>query len=261
MTNHPTAVAGAHWDHQLAHAFGVLIGRPLAEFDPEAVYVARVGGNYPDESGLWAEHAWVRPAALRGEEPFVSALHLFDEAEGTPVFDPSASVFEFRPADGTAELPEGFAAAVKAACFSGRLLRGADLAPLLERYGVDLTAPGFAGTWQVFAAVLVSDGTLLDALRAAFATGRTPEELTPFTAEPDEEWMRELAAIPDPALRAHLGYFCTDGDEGLMPVLDDTTAHGLEHAGCEAVVGWEDGHGQVEVTVIRLGDLVTGARR
>ncbi|MFE7528448.1 hypothetical protein ACFU7Y_22400 [Kitasatospora sp. NPDC057542] len=261
MTYHPAAVADADWDRQLAHAFGVLIGRPLTEYDSEAVYAACVTGNYMEEIDFRTEHAWVRPAALRGEEPFVSTLYLFDEAEGTPVFDPSTSVFEFRPAGGTAEFPEGFVAAVEVACFSGHLLRGVDLAPLLERYGVDLTSPGFAGTWEVHTAVLVSDGTLLDALRAAFGTGRTPEELTPFTAEPEEEWAQELAAIPNPELRTHLGYFCTDGDTGLMPVLEDTTVHGLDDEGCEAVAGWEDGHGQAEITVIRLSDLVAGPRR
>ncbi len=41
-----------------------------------------------------------------------------------------------------------------------------------------------------------------------------------------------------------------------MPVLEDTTVHG-----CEAVAGREDGHGQVEITVVRLSDLVAGPRR
>ncbi|MFF4922699.1 hypothetical protein ACFY4B_19140 [Kitasatospora sp. NPDC001261] len=261
MTYHPTAPADADWDRQLADAFAALLGRPLAEYDPDAVYAACVTGNLLYETGFRREHAWVRPAALRGEEPFVSRLHLFDEAEGTPVFDPSRSVFEFRPSDAGAHLPEGFAAAVEAACFSPGLLRGADLAPLLERYGVDLTDPALAGTWEVYAPLLVSDGTLLDALCTAFATGRTPGELMPFTAEPEEEWEEELSVIGNPELRTHLGYFCTDGETGLMPVSADTTAFGLDDEGCEPVAGWEDGHGQVEITVIRLSDHVAGPRR
>ncbi|MFD4657857.1 hypothetical protein ACFWP2_19765 [Kitasatospora sp. NPDC058444] len=115
----------------------------------------------------------------------------------------------------------------------------------MERYGVDL----------------VSDGTLLDALRTALDTGRAPEDLMPFTAEPEEDWTEELAAIEHPELRAHLGHFCTEGDLGLMPASEDSTVHGLRHEGCETVAGWEDGHGQIEITVIRLSDHVAGPPR
>ncbi|MEU3567600.1 hypothetical protein AB0E96_04085 [Kitasatospora sp. NPDC036755] len=267
MTTDPTASVNSptpqsDWDRELADAFAVLLGRPLEEYDPKAVYAARVGGNLFDESGFGRDAAWVHPAALRGERPVAADLYLYDEAERTPDFDASRSVFEFRPADAPeADLPEGFAAAVEAACFRGALLRGADLGALAERYGVDLASPSLAGAWTVHFALLVCDGTLLDALCAALGTGRTPEDLVPFSAEPEEDWEQELAAIPHPGLRAHLGFFCTDGDEGLMPLLEDATAGGLEDEGCEAVAGWEDGHGQLDVTVVRLGDLVAGPRR
>ncbi|MFG2915895.1 hypothetical protein ACGF0D_23795 [Kitasatospora sp. NPDC048298] len=267
MTTDPTASVNspapeADWDRRLAEAFAVLLGRPLEEYDPKAVYAARVSGNLMDESGFERDAAWVHPAALRGEHPVAADLYLFDEAERTPGFDASRSLFEFRPSDAPrADLPEGFAAAVEAACFTRALVRGADLGALAERYGVDLASPALAGAWSVHFARLVCDGTLLDALRAALGTGRTPEELTPFSAEPEEDWEEALAAIPHPGLRAHLGFFCTDGDEGLMPLAQDATAYGLEDEGCEAVAGWEDGHGQLDITVVRLSDLVAGPRR
>ncbi|AUG81391.1 hypothetical protein CFP65_6751 [Kitasatospora sp. MMS16-BH015] len=65
----------------------------------------------------------------------MSEVYLFDEAESTPV----------RADDGVADFPEGLVAAVEAVCFQGRLVWGADLAPLLERYGVALISPELAG--------------------------------------------------------------------------------------------------------------------
>lgn len=121
--------------------------------------------------------------------------------------------------------------------------------------------PALDGTWTVFFPRLVSDSTLLDALRAALATGHGPDDLLSFTTEPDEDWEEELAAINHSGLRAHLGPFCTDGEEGLMPLFDDeATAGGLEDEGCEAVAAWEDGHGQLAIRVVRLSDHVADPR-
>lgn len=46
-----------------------------------------------------------------------------------------------------------------------------------------------------------------------------------------------------------------------MPVFDDDRAGGLKAEGCEQVIGWEDGHGQVDIRVVRLSDRVAGVRR
>ncbi|MEU9338123.1 hypothetical protein AB0D49_34070 [Streptomyces sp. NPDC048290] len=247
------------WDRQLADAFEVLLGRPLAEFDPEAVYAVRIGGNLIRETGFAGDAAWVRPAALRGAVPVVWDVPLVSDA-GLPAFDASRSVFEVGMPEGRpCPLPADFLAAVRDVCFAPGLLRGVDLAPLAERFGVDLADPALAGSWAVFVPLLVSDGTLLDALRTTLATGRAPEDLLPFTTEPDEEWEEALEAVAHPGLRAHLGHFCTDGEEGLMPLHEDIAwAGGLEEYGCAAVTGWEDGFGQVDFTVVRLSGRVAG---
>lgn len=247
------------WDARLADAFAVLLGRSLEEYDPGAVYAASVDGNLMDETAFLRDAAWVRPTALSGVEPVVWECVLSDgESERPWVYDASASVFEFWPERRTA-LPQDFTAALDTVCFARGLLRGADLATLVERYGVDLTNPALADTWSVAFPRLASDGTLLDALRAALATGNGPGDLLALTAEVDEEWEKDLAAIEPPALRAHLGYFCSDGDEGLMPLSEtELTAGVLDDEGCVAVAAWEDGHGQLDIRIVRLSAHVAG---
>ncbi|GJF31512.1 hypothetical protein KNE206_42120 [Kitasatospora sp. NE20-6] len=257
----PRTSGEGDWNRQLADAFAVLLGRPLREYDPDAVYAACVGGNLLYETGFRRDALWVSPAALSGAEPVVWDCCLFDESDRTPVFDASGSLFEFLPPEGAgAALPRDFAAALDAVGSGRRLVLGADLAPLVARYGVDLAAPALAGTWSVYFPRLASDGTLLDALRAALDTGHGPEDLVPFTTQPDEEWEEALAAIGHTGLRTHIGYFCTDGDEGLMPLSGDAMAGGPKGAGCEPVAGWEDGYGQFDLTVVRLGDRAGGGR-
>ncbi|MFG2696433.1 hypothetical protein [Kitasatospora sp. NPDC048407] len=256
MTSHHTPVAD-DWDRQLADAFGMMLGRPLNEYDPDAVYVAGVSGNLIHEVEFDRDAAWVRPQALSGAEPVHWDCSLFDDSLRTPVFDAAGSIFAI-PADrDSPALPEPFASAVAAACFGDGLIRGADLAPLVAQHGVNLAK--FSGSWVVFFARLRSDGTLLDAFRAALDTGHTPGDLVPFEAEPEESWEEGLATIEHPGLRAHLAYFLTDGEEGLMPILEDASARGLDKYGCEPVVGWEDGFGQLDLTIVRLSPLAAGA--
>ncbi|MEV7288283.1 hypothetical protein AB0O01_27620 [Streptomyces sp. NPDC093252] len=281
----PSTAAPDAWDRQLADAFAALLGRPLGEYDPDAVYAARIGGNLIDEAGFLRDPEWVRPAALRGALPVVWDCPVFDESDRSPVFDAGGSVFGVgamgvgamgeRAGGGVPEggvvgvpeasgaepsaLPEGFAGDVADVCFSPGLVRGADLAPLLERHGVDLADPALAGTWRVLFPRLVSDGTLLGALCAALDTGRTPGDLVPFTTGPGAEWAGALASVAHPGLRAHLGHFCTDGEEGLMPVHGSARAGlGEGEEGCVGVAGWEDMFGQIELAVVRLSDRVAG---
>ncbi|MFD8598941.1 hypothetical protein ACFV1L_28460 [Kitasatospora sp. NPDC059646] len=250
------SIAAADWDRRLADAFGMMLGRPLHEFDPGAVYAAGVSGNLIREVEFDRDAAWVRPQALSGAEPVVWDCSLFDDSPRTPVFDAAGSVFAVPAEQDAPALPEPFASAVAAACFAEGLIRGADLAPLVVEHGVDLAA--HPGSWAVSFARLRSDDTLLDALRAALDTGRTPEDLVPFEAAPEEHWEDGLAAVEPPELRDHLGYFLTDGEEGLRPMLDDAPAWGLDAYGCEPVIGWEDGFGQVDLAVIRLSGPVAG---
>ncbi|MEU3492960.1 hypothetical protein ABZ747_05600 [Kitasatospora cineracea] len=257
--------ADSDWDRQLADGFAVLLGRPLEAFDAGAVYAAEVDGNLLAETGFRQEPAWVRPAALRGEES-VPGLWVYDAGRELPRFDAARSLFDFPAgAPGRDALPPAFLAAVGAACFRPSLIRGADLAPLVEEHGVDLADPACRGAWSVYFARLVSDGTLFGALVAALQTGRGPAELLEFEFEPEEEveesWREGLAGVAHPELRHHLGFFCTEGESGLMPVDCGSTGHRLDGDGCAGVMGWEDGYGQLEVNVVRLSEQVAGPHR
>lgn len=269
MTAEPSATPEVHeaflsdWDRQLAHALGILVGRPLDEYDPYAVYAASLHGNALNESGFLREPDWVRPESLSGARAVPCPFGLSGNADRQPLFDASTSIFEFDRCDSPeSPLPKDFVAALKAVCFAGNLVRGTDIAPLLDRFGVDLTTLALRDSWEIYFPCLVSDGTLLDALRVALDTGRTPEDLVPLTltspGELDEEWEEDLATIEHPALRRHLTYFCTDGEEGLMPLCGEETWTVLQEEGCELVSGWEDGHGQIAVTVMKLSPLIAG---
>ncbi|MEU3601573.1 hypothetical protein ABZ714_23060 [Streptomyces sp. NPDC006798] len=49
MTHEPSTATDS-WDQQLSDAFAVLLGRPLSEYDPGAVYAASADGNLLDEN-------------------------------------------------------------------------------------------------------------------------------------------------------------------------------------------------------------------
>ncbi|WP_148085997.1 hypothetical protein [Actinocorallia herbida] len=249
---------GGRWEAELAGVFAGFLGRPLAEFDGDAVHAAFFGGNFVSEVGYLRDDAWVKPAALRGAEPVVWDYEIFDEGGPLLEFDASRSVYEFVGKG----LPEVFAADLAAACFEPGLARGADVAPLLDGHGIDLRAPGLRDSWYVCHPRLVSDGTLFDAMRVALRLGRGPDGmlLPPLEdTEPDEEWAGLLAGIDDPALAAHVSHFCADGDLGLMCLGADAVIGSLlTDRGSTVLAHWEEGQDQIELTVVRLGPLLGG---
>ncbi|RFU41027.1 hypothetical protein DZF91_14020 [Actinomadura logoneensis] len=243
------------WRDQLTHAFEVLLGRPLGDFDQDADYAAYFGGNLIDELDFMRDAAWTSPAALRGDEPVVWESPVFDLDEPVPTFDASRSVFEF----GKDGLPPEFEADLASAAFAGRLVLGADLADLLDAH--DLAGADLEGTWTVCRPRLVSDGTLYDAMRAATSLGAGPESLLPFEAEPAAEWQEALAGLEPPGLAAHLGFFCTDGDEGLAYLgADPRVQDRFTPEGGTVIAHWEEGQDQVELTVVRLPGRASGPR-
>ncbi|MFI7051282.1 hypothetical protein ACIBLB_04410 [Streptosporangium canum] len=254
MKSASTNISGP-WLEQLTGAFEILLGRPLASFDADAVYATFFGGNLIDELGFARDAAWVHPAALRGAEPVVWDCPIFDLDEPLLEFDASRSVFEFDKAG----LPPEFEADLAAACFAGRLVLGGDLAPLLARY--DLAASDLRDTWTVCHPRLVSDGTLFDAMRVATALGTGPESLLPLEAEAAEEWQEALADLTPPELSAHLGFFCTEGEEGLMYLRTERSGGDLlADEGCTLIANWEEGQGQVEFAVVQVGELLAKPR-
>ncbi|GAA3090626.1 hypothetical protein [Streptosporangium carneum] len=248
------------WETLLSGAFEALLGRPLASYDPDAVYAAYYHGNFFREARLDREPTWLNPVVLAGGEPIeVGDLYLYDMGEPPLRFDASRSIFHVS-SDG---LPDAFAADLEAACFAPDVVRGADLAPVLWRHGLDLTDSALARNWEVCYARIASTGTLLDAMRVATGIGRTPGSLIAFEGEAEEEWEQALAAVPHPGLRAHLRLGCCDpaDAEGLTYLGSEVFLGSLlGDLGCSVVAGWEDGHGQVDVTVIQLDDVVVGPR-
>ncbi|WP_131735606.1 hypothetical protein [Actinomadura roseirufa] len=254
--NSASANASGSWPEQLTGAFEILLDRPLASFDADAVYATFFGGELINELGFTRDAAWLAPAALSGAEPVVWACPIFDLEEPLPEFDASRSVFEFDKAG----LPPEFETDLAAASFTGRLVLGADLAPLLARH--DLTATDLGATWTVCYPRLPSDGTLFDAMRVATALGTGPETLLPFEVDAAEEWREKLAAVTSPELFAHLSFFCTEGEEGLMYLGTERTGGDLLAAeGCTLIANWEEGQSQVEFAVVQLGELMTGPHR
>ncbi|MER7209409.1 hypothetical protein [Streptosporangium sp. NPDC000239] len=241
------------WSEQLTGAFEILLGRPLAGFDADAVYATFFGGDLVNELGFTRDSIWMSPAVLRGAEPVVWDCPVFDLEEPLLEFDASRSVFEFDKAG----LPPEFETDLAAACFSGRLVLGGDLAPVLARHG--LSASDLRGTWTVCYPRLVSDGTLFDAMRVATALGTGPESLLPLEAEAAEEWREALADRTSPELFAHLSFFCTEGEEGLMYLRTERSGGDLlADEGCTLIANWEEGQGQVEFAVVQVGELLGG---
>ncbi|MFJ9429496.1 hypothetical protein ACIRQY_07500 [Streptomyces sp. NPDC101490] len=249
------------WDRLLAEGFAALVGRPLEEYDTGAVYAAGIGGNLMYETDFRQDLGWVRPEALSGAEPVLWDCPLFDEGDKVPAFDASRSLFEFPWLSVTEPLlPPGLATDLAAVEIGHGMVRGADLAPLLAAHAVDLADPDHAGAWTVYHAVLVSDGSLLGALKAALFTGDRPEDLIDFGVEPDEEGAEALAAVAHDGLRTHLGHFRSDGDTGMVMVLEEGLVPGvMDDLGCSPVAGWEDGHGQIDIAVLRLSERVAGS--
>ncbi|MEU3601372.1 hypothetical protein ABZ714_22025 [Streptomyces sp. NPDC006798] len=254
------------WTALLTQAFGILLDRPLTEYDTDAEYGVYLGGNFIHEIDFDHDPAWVTPAALSGAEPVVWDYSPYDRGEEPVIrFDASRSIYEIT---GDA-LPPAFTADLAAACFTEGMIRGADLAPLLARHGIDLNGPDFPGEWAVYVHRMISDGTLFDAMRVATGLGHGPESLLEYDGEADEEWREKLEAVPHAGLRAHLAYFCDDGTNGLMfyptpihtatdPDEDADDEHCWPFDDCREVARWDEGQNQFEFFVVRLSDTVAG---
>ncbi|MEV0676347.1 hypothetical protein AB0I60_07455 [Actinosynnema sp. NPDC050436] len=255
MTTAP--VLPGDWRRQLTEAFEILLRRPLSDYPADAVYATFLEGNLIYELEFGRDPAWVRPVALSGAEPVVWDIALTDDA--APRLDAAGSIFEL-DLRGSAADP-AFVADVAEASFARHLVRGADLAVLLDRHGVDLADDAWAGRWSVVHARLASDGTLFDGMRVALSLGDRPEGLLQPEWDADEDWQEALERVGDPALRAHLAYFCTDGQEGLIFCGADREGGDLlGEQGCSVVAHWTEGQSQVELSVVRLGELVAGPR-
>jgi hypothetical protein len=255
------------WIRKLTQGFGALLGRPLSEFDPDAVYAAFFGGNWINEIGFRRDKAWVAPDALAGRR-VVEDEHLviYDMGEAPLVFDASESFFEMNPA----KLPEALAADVATVTISEPdshypLVRGRELGELLARNNVDLTDPQLADGWRVCHARIASDGSLLGALCAATGIGLAERHLATDDegGKPAEDRQQALAAVDDDALRSHLKIGCREwwDSPGLCFFgIERQDKPPMYEQGCTLIGFWEECQNQVEIAVAQLNDAVAGRR-
>ena len=278
MTNDAAGGAGT-WERQLADAFEILLGRPLSGYAAEAVYAVYFGGNWFGEGEFDRDAAWVGPEALAGREAVAfDDLELYYQGEVPLRFDASESWFEITNADGRpadaakdlAGLPEGAAEDLIAAFLPDSpftLVRGRDLGAVVDRHRIDLAAVN----WQVAYPKIVSDGSLIDAMRVATGIGHGPENLVALTgkdadrAEPEESWATALAEVTPVELRDHLLLGCQERGTGVgLAFLGASSSSGadplLPDDDCELLACWDEDENQREVNVVRLSDAVAGRR-
>ncbi|MFI1031502.1 hypothetical protein [Streptomyces sp. NPDC020951] len=243
------------WERSLTQAFGVLLGRPLSDFDPGAEYAVYYSGNWLYESGSTTDPAWLEPTALAGRETRTDENLLLLDEVGYPAlrFDASRSLFEIDIY--AAEFPAAFKEELAAVDLagSGRLpeVRGIDLARLTARHGVDLTSSGPPeNAWCLTRARIVSDGTLLDALRAATGMGQGPDGLVP-SGTADAETEAAIAAVEHPGIRAHLRAFCDPGSDDIALCLHSMRKSWEENG--PLVAEWQGAVDQYEITVQQVG--------
>ncbi|MFD8478239.1 hypothetical protein [Kitasatospora sp. NPDC059673] len=269
------------WDATLAEAFATLLGEGAAA-GPAARYGAYYASETLDE--FLFPNSWATPDALSAARP----SHLPDPDGPHPFspwnwqFDLGASLFRFDPDllaaagawgedghKGPRPFDEDFVADLRAVAAvdetDGAVLRGAELAPLLRRHGIDLTgeASGKLNHWLTVVLRVATGGTLHEAMRAATFTERGPAHLmTRREARTDrpaaEPWETRLGAVAHPGLRDHLRLLCrSEADARSEGGFCSGSGHWpwsevLDAAGCSLVMGWGFGESQAGVAVVRL---------
>ncbi|WP_433512134.1 hypothetical protein ACQP2T_51595 [Nonomuraea sp. CA-143628] len=259
------------WDEELSAAFGLLLGRSLADYDPAATYAVYYGGDVLNEMAPPAD--WLSPVALADPtpRPLPDPVYLDeDHQEYAWHFDLSNSFVHFDEEVLDGPFSGAFADDVRAAAILNGvdlLIRGADLSPLLIRHGIDLTAEDL-GDFHYSITVtlrLATDGTLLDALRAATFTHRGPAHLIPmggddgYVEEAEPQWEKALRPIQNQALRDHLRFHCVgDADAVSAGAQYLATAEwppgsgAVEDLGATLIAGWSFGEYQHGAAVVRF---------
>jgi hypothetical protein len=243
----------------LEHAFGLLLGRPLHEFDPTARYaVYHWDDAYCDEFFAEDEEvdldAFARPET--GESSTVAdsgkptlyldrwridlgrTIFLVEDFEDLPVYD-----------------------TLRAAAFDEKreAILGADFRRVLLAEEVDMDE--LVDQYATMLLRVQTDGTLVDAMRAATWTMSAPAGLVPRDprAEVDPAWQPVLEQIDDPALRSHLEFLCltphwarSDGAYFLGAACPTDLEFLTTLPGHRALAGWEFGEGQAASVVLQF---------
>jgi hypothetical protein len=286
-------VSSAGWEAALDHAFDVLLDGRGEENSGAADAIARYGVFYEDDAmdEYLFPNTWLTAEALTDGEPRILFADLADEYP-FPLwewgFDLRETLFRFSAhiLDGAGAKPGGeggrqgllpfddaFVADVRAVSVGGGgevAVRGADLAPLLDRHGIDLTSKetGNLNCWLTMLRRVATDGTLGGAVRAATFTWRGPEHLVrpgtewyPSGLRTDKGWEQALDTVGHPALRDHMRLLCLDAQDARAYGASycgaerwPTTTGILTESGCSLVAGWEFGEAQAGTVVVRLPD-------
>jgi hypothetical protein len=245
----------ARWEEQIEDAFGILLGRPLREFDPKATYALYHEWDMFTEMFFETfEHSTLGsiipplPGADEGEYPLNPGRWSLDL--GRSIFWLDENIPDGRPA------LRGWEAAKSALCAVSRdpsslAVTGADLAPIVAEHS-DL----LESVWLTVNVRVHTDGTLFDAMRAATWTMGGPADLlTPdlsARAVVEPEWEGKLEPVSDPALRDHLRALCLDAHwargegayySGIGACPSDLKWHASQ-PGHAFVTGWMFGEGQ-----------------
>ncbi len=272
MTSVPDASVDSEvWKRELADAFEVLLGRPLDAHSTTAEYVFY---TWNDEISFLMLEDFVSGrvdvgAIARGEHVGGDGYGGVSQFEWDAwPFDHGRSVWLLEEET----LGEGgFGARIGAALRdvsaeygSARAVPGADFARVLaahhDQVG-EIDCDELTGLVQWLQRV-GTDGTLLDAMRAATWTMGGPDDLVAFDSEVevDPELEEALRRVPGSRLRDHLRMLClteywarSDGGYYLGP---RECPHDLrwvaDQPGHEVVAGWEFGEGQASSAVFGI---------
>ncbi|WP_422752145.1 hypothetical protein [Micromonospora sp. WMMD708] len=264
----------SHWDDLLGHAFGLLLGRPLAEFDTAGTYAVF---HYDDETageaiedldpGELVTDANGRSGDLGGDG--------LDPDRWVPDLAGSAFI-------ATQVRPAALHPLITATTDDDRaVVWGRDIGRALRDGSLsldELTPDGY----RLYPHLLLrprTDGSLLDAMRAATWTMSAPDGLSdigdslqrhgyvePDGSVVDPRWESTLDQIDDDALRRHLRGLCLDAHWARM-----TGAYYLGPGECPGdlqpiadlpgttvIAGWEFGEGQGATAVVRLAGREPG---
>ncbi|WP_194821461.1 hypothetical protein [Micromonospora sp. S-DT3-3-22] len=265
----------SHWDDLLGHAFGLLLGRPLAEFDTAGTYAVF---HYDDETAGEAIED-LDPGELvadvNGRSGDLGGDGLYPD-RWVPDLPRSAFI-------ATDVRPAALQPLITTTTDNGRaVVWGRDIGRALQAGSLSLDELSPDG-YRRYPHLLLrprTDGSLLDAMRAATWTMSAPDGLCdigdslvrhgyvePEVSVVDPRWESTLDQIGDDALRRHLRGLCLDAHWARITgayYLGPGECSGdvqpiADLPGSRVIAGWEFGEGQGAMAVVLLSEPSAGS--
>ena len=249
------------YDQALEVGFGILLGRPLSEFEPADEYAVSCWNDAVD--GEFFEDLDPRDL-LVVHPPSPAAAH--DVESEWPLswdrfgVDLARSWFGVDDIEDMELDPEVTQVILAASIEIGGWcrVRGVELGRILIERGVD--PADIEGVLMPLNAQVRTDGSLLDAMRAATWTMGGPSKLVPFPegCEVDPPWGERLAAVAHEGVRDHLRGLCLDAHDARCEgaFFEGASAGELDwleaQEGVACLAGWSFGEGQAAVAVFAI---------